>query len=87
MGWIARPQQHPLAHSAQLLDREIPIYHCDDHRMIRWLDRAIHDQGIAVMDAELQHGVALDPDQKRRFGVADQMFVEVDPPDRVVIGR
>ena len=57
-----------------------------DVAMLR-LNGTVDQQGVALVDADVDHRVAFDPVHVRGIRVADQVVIEVDALARVVTGR
>lgn len=84
---MAGTQDEVLPVAAQLLEREFVADDCEDNVAVLRFDRAIHDQGVAIVNAEAGHRVTLDAHQKGRVGLTDQMRIEVDAPAAALIDR
>ena len=54
-------------------------------RVLR-LQRAVHDQEVAVVEPRALHGVPGQAHEVRRGGVLDQQFMEVEVAVQVVVG-
>lgn len=82
-----RAQQDAIRQTAELLDGEAAIDDSDDDLPVLRVERPIHDEQVAIMDAEAGHGVALHPDEEGGFPVLDQVLVEAQAVLEVVGGR
>ena len=49
--------------------------------------RSVDDRGIAIKDAGTNHGIPADAHKKSSRLVADQLFIEIDPPFGKIIRR
>lgn len=72
----AGAQQYPLWHPASLLDHELTVDHGNDHAVITRLPGAIDHQQVTVVNAETDHGIALDPNEKGGILLLDQMLIK-----------
>jgi len=68
------------------LHGELAVHAGDDHRAVLRLERAVHDQEVAVLHAGAGHRVALRADEVGRGGTRDQQLVEVERPLDVLLG-
>ena len=71
-------QQYSVGYAAQLLDGEFAIDHGNDNTAITWLNRAIYNQKITIVDAKAGHRATFDLDEKCSFLVFNQVVVEID---------
>ena len=70
-----------------LLDRQLAIEHSHDDVSGPRLHRAVHDEHVARVDADLAHGLALGAEEERSGAVADAELVEVEETVNIVVRR
>src|SRR5690606_7950174 len=70
----------------ELLHGKLPVERRHHDVAVSRLDRAVHDDDVAGVDAGLYHGVALDLGEVRRRRVRDAVLVEADLPIDVIVG-
>lgn len=87
MAGIAGTQQHALRQPAELLDGELAIDDGNDDAPVSRFDGTIHDEQIAIMDAEAGHRVSLHANEVGGFLMLDQVFVEAEARLEVIGGR
>lgn len=87
MAGIPRAQQDAVRQPAELLDGELAIDDGDDDAPVHRFEGTIHDEQIAIMDAEAGHRVSLHADEEGGFLMFDQVFVEAEARLEIVGGR
>ena len=68
------------------LHGELAVHAGDDHRAVRWLERAVDDEEVPVLDAGAGHRVALRADEVGRGRPRDQQLVEVERALDILLG-
>lgn len=71
----------------QLLDSQLSIYSGNDNMAFPGINGTIHNQQITIVDAIVQHGIAGNFEKKTGIGVRQQVFVQVQRPFDMIIGR
>ena len=88
-GWvigIGRFQPQPTAMVGETFEGEGSVEDGHHYTPRSWFEAAIHDKQIAVMNAGIDHRLATDAQKEGAGGMADELFVQVDPHLHVVIG-
>ena len=67
--------------------QELAVDHGHDHFPAHGFDAAVYDEHIAMINAGADHGIAIHSKKESGGFVADQLFIEVDPPLHIVVGR
>jgi hypothetical protein len=73
---IPGAEQDPLAHQAQLLDRELTVDHGNDYRTVVRRHGLVDHQQIAIVDTEVVHRVPSNANVEGRFPMFDQMILK-----------
>ncbi len=76
LGFSACNVQWPFI-SSQALDCQFPVQGANDDLAWHRLNGAVNHQDIIVVDARIEHGLALRPRKKGRGGLLHQQLVQV----------
>ena len=70
----------------QALDGQFVVHHGHHHRAVHRFEGTVHHDDVAIVDAGIDHGIALDPQEEGCGFVLDQQFVEIEHVFHVVVG-
>ena len=72
--------------ASETLEGEASIEDSHHHSARPGVETAIHHQQITILDAGSSHGMSAHPQEERAGGMADQLFIQINPHLDVVVG-